>query len=111
MQIAFTRKGDKKFAELDLKNFKLHHKNNIFFENDLIKSAFFELQEHRCTRCDDLKPFRTFFALKEHMRKEHQLFCCDLCIKHIKVRLIAIYIKCSKLWNNKANVVYIDAIA
>lgn len=36
---------------------------------------------HRCTQ----GPFETGAALKNHLRKEHELFYCDICTEHLKI--------------------------
>lgn len=46
-----------------------------------------QLLQHECPRCSDLPPFVLFGDLEQHMRKQHELFCCRLCLKHLKVRL------------------------
>lgn len=40
---------------------------------------------YRIKRCTD-RVFTTFEALRMHIRKQHDLFFCDLCVTHIKVR-------------------------
>lgn len=35
-------------------------------------------------RCNE-GPFDTAIELKEHLRKIHELFYCDICMKHLKV--------------------------
>ncbi|KAI1233625.1 hypothetical protein IHE44_0004062 [Lamprotornis superbus] len=43
-----------------------------------------KLLQHECSLCPDAKPFNTFADLEQHMRKQHELFCCKLCVKHLK---------------------------
>lgn len=38
-----------------------------------------------CLRCSEPKVFSKFEELEQHMRKQHELFCCKLCTKHLKV--------------------------
>lgn len=45
-----------------------------------------QLLQHECPRCPELPPFGLFGDLEQHMRKQHELFCCKLCLKHLKVR-------------------------
>lgn len=45
-----------------------------------------QLLQHECPRCPELPPFSLFGDLEQHMRKQHELFCCKLCLKHLKVR-------------------------
>lgn len=44
-----------------------------------------QLLHHECPRCPELPPFSLFGDLEQHMRKQHELFCCKLCLKHLKV--------------------------
>lgn len=39
----------------------------------------------RCTT----EPFNTAAELKDHLRKKHELFYCDICMEHLKVKLSA----------------------
>lgn len=61
----------------------------IQFSTPGIQKAYNRLLEHNCPICDkdtDKRwPFRTFQQLKEHMRKEHELFYCDLCSDNLKI--------------------------
>lgn len=45
-----------------------------------------QLLQHECPQCPALPPFGLFGDLEQHMRKQHELFCCKLCLKHLKVR-------------------------
>lgn len=38
-----------------------------------------------CPQCSEPKVFFKFEELEQHMRKQHELFCCKLCAKHLKV--------------------------
>lgn len=38
-----------------------------------------------CIRCPEHKVFSRFEELEQHMRKQHELFCCKLCTRHLKV--------------------------
>lgn len=40
---------------------------------------------HECPHCPEPKVFSKFEELEQHMRKQHELFCCKLCAKHLKV--------------------------
>ncbi|KFQ49915.1 Zinc finger protein 598, partial [Pelecanus crispus] len=48
-------------------------------------SSLRKLLQHECSLCPDVKPFNTFADLEQHMRKQHELFCCKLCVKHLKI--------------------------
>ena len=36
-------------------------------------------------RCPGLPPFTNHHALKDHLRRTHELFFCDICVEHLKV--------------------------
>ncbi|CAG9786271.1 unnamed protein product [Diatraea saccharalis] len=57
----------------------------IGFCSQDIKNAYDKLLENRCKLCDNIPPFRTFSMLNDHMRKVHERYFCDLCVKHLKI--------------------------
>ncbi|KAJ0177098.1 hypothetical protein K1T71_007107 [Dendrolimus kikuchii] len=57
----------------------------IGFCTDEIKQAYEWLLENRCKLCEKIHPFRTFTMLSDHMRKVHERYYCDLCVKHLKI--------------------------
>ena len=44
-----------------------------------------QLLQHECPRCPERPPFSLFGDLEQHMRKQHELFCCKLCLRHLQV--------------------------
>ena len=83
-QVIFTAKCQL-YGDVETYHYPVNRKFKIYFENDDIQTAFYSLLEHRCTVCEDAKTFPQFRQFQDHMRKEHQLFACDLCLIHIKV--------------------------
>ena len=75
-------------------------RSKVYFEVENYESAFYKLLEHSCKRCPELKPFRSFGQLKDHMRKEHGLQYCDLCVKHIKVSVVLLRLLLQKIPGN-----------
>ncbi|CAH2037738.1 unnamed protein product, partial [Iphiclides podalirius] len=57
----------------------------IGFSSEEIKNAYEKLLEHRCKICDKNPPFRTFTLLSDHVRRVHERYFCDLCVKHLKI--------------------------
>ncbi|CAK1595961.1 unnamed protein product [Parnassius mnemosyne] len=57
----------------------------IGFCSEEIKNAYEKLLEHRCKICEKIPPFRTFTMLSDHMRRLHERYYCDLCVKHLKI--------------------------
>nr|XP_026488234.1 E3 ubiquitin-protein ligase ZNF598 [Vanessa tameamea] len=56
----------------------------IGFCTEEIKNAYESLLENHCKICEKTQ-FRTFSMLSEHMRKVHERYFCDLCVKHLKI--------------------------
>ncbi|KAH3872987.1 E3 ubiquitin-protein ligase ZNF598-like [Dreissena polymorpha] len=69
-----------KFDEMPVRKFIADRRLKIQFETSQIQEMCCKLLEHRCSVCKDAKPEKSFRALKDHMRREHTLFYCDLCI-------------------------------
>ncbi|KAL7049251.1 hypothetical protein ACKWTF_003642 [Chironomus riparius] len=60
-------------------------KFRIVFADLEIQKAFYHLLEHRCPRCEDSNLFVDFYKLKEHVRKVHEQFYCEICTENLKV--------------------------
>ncbi|XP_050390953.1 E3 ubiquitin-protein ligase ZNF598 [Patella vulgata] len=74
-----------KFEKIKLEKFKIT-KQNIYLENDEVEKAYKKLLCIKCPICtEDKTPDRTFESLRDHLRKEHTLFFCDLCLKHLNI--------------------------
>lgn len=77
-------------AKIDRSNYH-DRRFGIHFATQGIQKVYDRLLEHICSICDGNNssekrwPFRTFQQLKEHMRKEHGLFYCDLCSDNLKI--------------------------
>lgn len=91
-------KGLKSFKDLEdkLRMFIYLPKWGLYLEDEEVKGDFEQLLEHRCFYCvkEDRRSlegeqnvtFSTFRELKTHVQRTHDLFSCDLCSEHIKVR-------------------------
>lgn len=49
-----------------------------------IQQAYFELLSNPCPKCD-VQPFAKFESLRDHVRREHEHFYCDLCVANLKI--------------------------
>lgn len=65
--------------------FPRDRETHIFFQNNRIRLEYYKLLSHGCQLCPDRAPDKTFKALQDHMRKEHELFYCDLCVEHLQI--------------------------
>lgn len=79
-KVIFTKTIDQ-FSLLDrhVRSGLFEKKFKIMFADLDIQRAFYHLLEHRCPKCDDHKPFADFHKLKEHVRKVHEQFYCEIC--------------------------------
>ncbi|XP_017070474.2 E3 ubiquitin-protein ligase ZNF598 [Drosophila eugracilis] len=59
-------------------------KYRIGFCTAEIQQQFFKLLDHPCPKCD-APPYRTFQGLRNHVRTEHSLLYCDLCVETLKI--------------------------
>ncbi|XP_044272697.1 E3 ubiquitin-protein ligase ZNF598 [Tribolium madens] len=64
-------------------------KFGLIFCSEEIKKAYQQLLEFRCAICTKASSrkctFYTFQQLKDHMRREHNLVYCDLCVENLKI--------------------------
>ncbi|KAJ8916113.1 hypothetical protein NQ315_004480, partial [Exocentrus adspersus] len=63
-------------------------KFGLYFCTSDIQKAYYKILEHRCHICEEGErkwPFKTFQQLKDHMRREHELFYCDICVDNLKI--------------------------
>ncbi|KAK9883026.1 hypothetical protein WA026_001238 [Henosepilachna vigintioctopunctata] len=72
-----------KYSKTDLQDAKY----GLIFTTSDIQRAYEKLLENRCSVCPEEKSwnFKTFGQLKDHMRREHELFYCDICIEHVLI--------------------------
>ncbi|KFP44823.1 Zinc finger protein 598, partial [Chlamydotis macqueenii] len=83
-QVVFGRKLTS-FSTIALNQLQHEKKYDIYFTDGDVYALYRKLLQHECSLCPDLKPFNTFADLEQHMRKQHELFCCKLCVKHLKI--------------------------
>ncbi|XP_010568767.1 PREDICTED: zinc finger protein 598 isoform X3 [Haliaeetus leucocephalus] len=83
-QVVFGRKLTS-FSTIALNQLQHEKKYDIYFTDGDVYALYRKLLQHECSLCPDVKPFNTFADLEQHMRKQHELFCCKLCVKHLKI--------------------------
>ncbi|XP_045497723.1 E3 ubiquitin-protein ligase ZNF598 [Colias croceus] len=57
----------------------------IGFCSEEIKKSYEALLQNHCKICDNIPPFRTFAMLNDHMKRVHERYFCDLCVKHLRI--------------------------
>ncbi|KAJ1096042.1 hypothetical protein NDU88_001191, partial [Pleurodeles waltl] len=72
------------FSMIDTHNMQYEKKYDVYFEDADVSAQFRKLLQHECLMCADAHPFLTFMDLEQHMRKQHELFCCRLCVHNLK---------------------------
>lgn len=75
----------KPYQQLKFSSFIMDKEAKISFENSNIRQHFTDLLIHNCQTCPTKPTFINLVSLKVHLRKEHELFLCDLCIDNLKI--------------------------
>ncbi|XP_038136251.1 E3 ubiquitin-protein ligase ZNF598 isoform X1 [Cyprinodon tularosa] len=83
-KVVFVKKL-KTFQSLPYQQFPCEKKYDIYFIDEMTHSQYRRLLLSECVRCQEPKVFSRFEELEQHMRKQHELFCCKLCSKHLKI--------------------------
>ncbi|KAM3863677.1 E3 ubiquitin-protein ligase ZNF598 [Diretmus argenteus] len=83
-KVVFVKKLEA-FSMLPSHQFQCEKKHDIYFSDGKIYSQFRRLLMPECPHCPEPKVFSKFEELEYHMRKQHELFCCKLCTKHLKI--------------------------
>lgn len=73
------------FSALATDQLQCDKKNDIYFTDGKIYAQFRRILLSECPQCEDPKVFSRFEELEQHMRKQHELFCCKICAKHLKI--------------------------
>ncbi|XP_040918561.1 E3 ubiquitin-protein ligase ZNF598 [Toxotes jaculatrix] len=83
-KVVFVKKLEA-FSSLPYQQFPCEKKHDIYFGDEKIYAQYRHLLLSECVRCSESKVFARFEELEQHMRKQHELFCCKLCTKHLKI--------------------------
>ncbi|KAK9400762.1 zinc finger protein [Crotalus adamanteus] len=60
-------------------------KYDIYFTDGNIYAFYRKLLQHECLLWSESRAFPAIVELEQYMRKQHKLFCCKLCVKHLKI--------------------------
>ncbi|XP_029432456.1 E3 ubiquitin-protein ligase ZNF598 [Rhinatrema bivittatum] len=82
-KVVFVKKLSS-FSTIATHHLQCEKKYGIYFTDETVYSLYRRLLQHQCSLCPDVQAFRSFLDLEQHMRKQHELFCCKLCVKHLK---------------------------
>lgn len=83
-KVVFVKRPEA-FLSLPYQQFPCEKKHDIYFGDERIHAQYRHLLLPECLRCSEPKVFSKFEELEYHMRKQHELFCCKLCTKHLKI--------------------------
>nr|SVE78703.1 EOG090X01BP [Daphnia lumholtzi] len=83
-KVAFVKEA-KPFQLLMLNLYPMDKVTRIHFENVFLQETFEKLLVDVCYTCPSKPTFANFQLLKDHLRKEHELFFCDLCVENLKI--------------------------
>ena len=81
----------KLFQQLSFNNYLVDKATKIYFESPTIQEAFTQLLIHSCQVCSTNPTFPNLQTLKDHLRKEHEHYFCELCVDHLKVISIQLF--------------------
>ncbi|CAL1588884.1 unnamed protein product [Knipowitschia caucasica] len=73
------------FSSLPYQKFPCDKNHDIYFKDERISAQYRHLLLPECIHCAEPKVFSRFEELEQHMRKQHELFSCKLCSKHLKI--------------------------
>ena len=59
----------------------MDRKFKICFETEEIQNQYFAMLDHKCPKCGE--DFKTFRQLDQHIRREHETYYCELCVKNL----------------------------
>jgi len=74
-----------KFEDIKDNIYPMDRKFKICFETEEIQNQYTAMLDHRCPVCKDKVLFKTFRQLDQHIRREHELYYCDLCVTNLRV--------------------------
>ncbi|XP_027004257.1 E3 ubiquitin-protein ligase ZNF598 isoform X1 [Tachysurus fulvidraco] len=83
-KVIFVRKLQP-FPAVTPHEYQSERKYDIYFADGKIFAQFRKILLSECPQCPEAKVFSKFEELEHHMRKQHELFCCKLCAKHLKI--------------------------
>lgn len=87
-RVIITKEEPKGYLEYDLKKFKLDEKYKVYYDRKEIIDQLQGLRLNICYLCSKKKIYDKIEELKEHVKKEHELYYCDLCLNFRKVFMI-----------------------
>lgn len=73
----------KPFEDVDFSILRHEVELDFFFENETVEHFYKQLMSCVCSTCGFKAP--SMSALNRHTTNEHNLFFCDLCLRHAKV--------------------------
>ncbi|KAJ0000794.1 hypothetical protein NQD34_005814 [Periophthalmus magnuspinnatus] len=83
-KVVFVKKLES-FSSLPYQKFPCDKNHDIYFKDERLFGQYRHLLLPECIHCPEPKGFSKFEELEQHMRKQHELFSCKLCSKHLKI--------------------------
>nr|SVE93460.1 EOG090X01BP [Scapholeberis mucronata] len=83
-KVAFIKEV-KPYQQLNFNSYLVDKNTRIHFENVRIQEVYENLLIHVCQLCPSKPSYASLQMLKDHLRKEHEMFFCDLCVEHLKI--------------------------
>jgi len=81
-KVIFTS-AESKFELIKDNIYPMDRKFKICFETEEIQNQYFAMLDHKCPKCKE--DFKTFRQLDQHIRREHETYYCELCVKNLNL--------------------------
>lgn len=90
--VVFTKDATSAFPDLPVEGKPFDKKLKIYYASTAIFKEVQDLFRASCQICisnneKDTQHFPNMRLLKEHLKKEHEMFLCELCLSHLKIFL------------------------
>jgi hypothetical protein len=84
-KVIVTEKSSSAFSTLSCQKMTEIRKHGLMFTDASLMKHFDRLYAIYCPRCDFQPSFKNMRMLRDHIRKEHNLYMCDICVSNLKL--------------------------
>ena len=76
--------GESKFEHVKDNIYPMDRKFKVCFETEEIQNQYTMMLDHKCPLCEEKTLFKSFRQLDQHIRREHEVYYCELCVGNLK---------------------------
>lgn len=85
MPKVFHTESRVQYADVADKIYPMDKRYRICFENDKVQEAYELRLQHGCPLCQEREPFRNFKQLQQHIKRDHDMYYCELCVDNLTI--------------------------